>query len=370
MQNESNKTPYGWTLSSVNIGTPPFERVNHTGIVTDDNNLIILGGHDKNGNTLNDLVIYNLTQKSWKYPIVNSIYTHKGTKLISTDSQFHLTPNEELSPIPAARAYHTATYFQDKMYVFGGNSFDLEGQIYILDTQKINWTVVSSPNGPEEVKTSRFRHTADLWGKKIIIFGGTDGSSPSSTPLNSLISFDLLRYKWKVIPNHLPPIHSHSSFIRNKTLYIVGGYTEDGCNTFSTFSLIDGTTTTGIDILPRTITDHFRRHFLTTTYDENLDRIYIFGGFEFNEDNYEIGCSEKLFIFDFKTQQLSIFPSRVSPPPKCSHSTNFHDGKLIVFGGSNRLPVLTGDWVFCYLTNTVWIFTPPGPEYELSSCID
>lgn len=359
-QPEPGQNSVGWVNSSLFIGTPPFERANHTGIITNDNKLIIYGGHDRMGKTLNDMVSFDLVQGSWKYIVPNSVLTLKGSKLVSTNHQFHLSPNEGFSPTPRPRAYHTATYYDNKMYVIGGNQSEKNGEVYIFDLKNNIWTVVASSSNPPEVKKPHFRHTACLNGKQIIVFGGSIGASMNSPLMNCLNIFDLDKYKWRTIPNNLPPIHSHSAFVHNNILYVIGGYSENTHNGISAINLSDGSLFHNYDFIPIGFSLHFKRQLLTSTYDPISQTVYILGGYEFNDEEFEKGCADNLITLNFKTRTLTTYTSSDQPPPKCGHSADLWNGKLVIFGGCDRLPVLTGEWIFCDFTNSIWILTPPN----------
>jgi len=97
------------------------------------------------------------------------------------------------SPIlPSARLGSTLTYippltqdFVPHLYLFGG--MDEKGPcndhyFYNLDTQR--WTEASGDSKP----CARESHTAILWGRKVVIFGGTGAKNER---LNDVATYDV-----------------------------------------------------------------------------------------------------------------------------------------------------------------------------------
>ncbi|KAH0788576.1 Kelch motif family protein [Histomonas meleagridis] len=357
--NVSPTLPYSWKKYVEGIhGTPPYERAHHSSIITDNDKLFIFGGHDASGNILNDLAIFDLQKNCWDNASVNRFVTIKNRKLQVIDAyskQIHLNSSQELSTPPLGRAYHTAVFSKPNMIVVGGYPSGVDCDIYFLDVMTLTWSKFNMENTPPEVRTSRSQHSASMWNDKMVVFGGIHGS----TPLNSLIIFDTIKFKWLVLPNNLPPTYAHSSFVRDDMLFVIGGCTSKGNNSFMAVSLKDGTTLATSNYIPKF---NLNSRFLTSVYDKESGLVYIFGGYSVNADNEENGCNNTLFIVDMNKKKEKCITSSMFisseeyPPPRCGHSMNLYKGKLIMFGGCDRLPLLNGEWVFCDFSHFIWAF--------------
>ena len=200
----------------------------------------------------------------------------------------------------------------------------------------------------------------------MVVFGGIHGS----TMLNDLMIFDTIKFKWTVIKNNLEAIYSHSCFVKDDNLFVVGGFKINGPNDYMVISLSDGKQLTSSSFLPKI---NFAARSLTTVYEEKFQRLYIFGGFSVDSDGEEIGCTNKITIIDLNTQKYGFITYSISrgdyPKPRCGHTMVLYKGKLILFGGCDRLPLLNGEWVFCDFSNSIWEFTPPDPKQPLSDFI-
>jgi N-acetylneuraminic acid mutarotase len=349
--------PNGWSQISDASGSPPFERANHSAVVIDDK-LIIYGGEDSTGNLLNDMVILELTRQSWTNAYVNRHIARKAKKAHTPDvlKSMQHSPSQEPSQPPGARSRHTAIRFMSSMIVMGGCPADVHGDIFFLDTTTMTWSKFAKSSSPPEVKVARSQHCAALWKTNMVVFGGINGD----VPLNSLILFDIQKGKWSVLKTSLPAVYGHSCFVRGDLLFIIGGAREGGASSnFIGCSLVDGSLIQAGNYFPSL---DLNIELLSAVFDPLLDRLYIFGGFAVTTDDEEVGCTDQLHIVDLRTQTIAtLFAPLVKdgPSPRCGHSMEFWDNTLIVFGGCNRLPLLTGEWVFCDFSNAVWRFLCP-----------
>ena len=361
------KLPFGWVeVENEQMGTPPYERAGHTSVITGDQNLIIYGGHDADNNRLGDLTKYDLKKNMFLNVVAINRFTrlHKDKlELINNyNNKVPISPQQEISPPPPPRAYHTAVLKDDFMIVFGGCPSEKDGPVYFLHIESTTWLKFVSANNPPEVKLPRLHHTACMNGENMIVYGGVSGV----TPLSSLLSFNTSKFKWTLISKDLPAIFKHSAFIKDDVLYVVGGTTDNGNNNFMGIDIKNGTVINRSNMFPASINLNLR--LLTTIYDKKRDWLYIFGGFNVEEDDIECGCTDRLYIIDMKTKNYGVINSILMrcPSPRCGHTMNLYDDKLVVFGGCDRLPLLNGEWVFCDFSNTINIFNPPPPDIELS----
>jgi len=153
----------GWSRPSTK-GDLPAARWGHTTTLIDDGKLIIFGGHDGN-KMLNDLHILDTTTMTW------------------TPQQFLLQKNpvngeNNASPPPPStcatpRAGHTATYFGKRLLIFGGgDGSKILNDVYFWDPATGIWTI---PQIGGAAPPARCAHTSTVLENKLIIFGGGDG---------------------------------------------------------------------------------------------------------------------------------------------------------------------------------------------------
>ncbi|PKC64038.1 hypothetical protein RhiirA1_537349 [Rhizophagus irregularis] len=149
-----------WTELSC-IGYIPTPREYHGATIVNDV-MYIFGGRVKEGYELGDLCAFRISNLRWyKFP--------------------------NLGPSPSPRFGLTMTLSQDKVYIFGGESFhtrpDEDGTIHILDTSKIKFptgTKLAQPN-PSEKNPTKPENSIVLPfdASKIKIPTGTQSTKPT-----------------------------------------------------------------------------------------------------------------------------------------------------------------------------------------------
>ncbi|CAG8551116.1 19010_t:CDS:10 [Rhizophagus irregularis] len=149
-----------WTELSC-IGYIPTPREYHGATIVNDV-MYIFGGRVKEGYELGDLCAFRISNLRWyKFP--------------------------NLGPSPSPRFGLTMTLSQDKVYIFGGDSFhtrpDEDGTIHILDTSKIKFptgTKLAQPN-PSEKNPTKPENSIVLPfdASKIKIPTGTQSTKPT-----------------------------------------------------------------------------------------------------------------------------------------------------------------------------------------------
>lgn len=351
------------------VGTPPHERAHHTTVISDTNKLIIFGGDDSWEHVLNDLVVFDFERNCWDKTSVNKKLVNKNKKLQIIDTfknLVHFHASQEFSSPPTGRSFHTAVFARPNMIIMGGFPYHMECEMFFLEVSFGTWTwtkYVMDASVPEEVRRPRSHHSAAMWGDKMVVYGGIQ----YSTMLDDLLIFDTTKFKWRVVKSDAEAICSHSSFVKDDNLFIVGGFKKKGPNDFMVISLTDGKQLVSSSFVPNIV---FASRNLATVYDEAIQRLYIFGGFSVDSDGEELGCTNKVTIVDLNTKTYGFVPYSISngdyPKPRCGHTMNLYKGNLIVFGGCNRLPLLNGEWIFCNFSNSIWEFTPPNPNQPLS----
>lgn len=126
---------------------------------------------------------------------------------------------------PAKRNDHSATLWNgDKLVIFGGNSEeDIHfNDVAVLDLSKMTWWH-PEPNG--FIPEGRIRHSASIYQNKLYIAGGMN-ITPSASFADTILVLDLISWEWE---QPIPFISraQHTSFIYNSRLYIFGGLRED-----------------------------------------------------------------------------------------------------------------------------------------------
>ncbi|KAG2218981.1 hypothetical protein INT45_007643 [Circinella minor] len=144
-----------------------------------------------------------------------SLENHQWSRIIYTKGR-----------LPAKRNDHTTSLWKtrNKLIVFGGNGEE-EGRYFddvaVLDLDTLTWwqpeTCGVRPDG-------RMRHSATIYDDKLYIAGGL--SSTQDIFADTLLILDLNTWEW------YPPIpfvrrSQHISFMYNKRLYLFGGFEED-----------------------------------------------------------------------------------------------------------------------------------------------
>ncbi|KAI9228199.1 MAG: hypothetical protein DHS80DRAFT_15903, partial [Piptocephalis tieghemiana] len=139
-------------------GTPPSKRYGHTASLW-RNQIVIFGGSNDFQEFCNDIVVFDLTTRSWSRPKVT------GHNV-------------------AARYLHSATVWKDKLYVYGGFARGHDctyvlAELWILDLLTFTW---SEPHAVPP----RYNHSATLAGDTMYIYGGKDGSGKTVGDLLAL----------------------------------------------------------------------------------------------------------------------------------------------------------------------------------------
>ncbi|RUS16208.1 hypothetical protein BC938DRAFT_476659, partial [Jimgerdemannia flammicorona] len=146
---------------------------------------------------------------------------------------------------PSKRNDHSASLWRgDKLIVFGGND-DADrhcNDVILLDTKTLTW---SRPEIRGPVPTGRVKHSATVYNNKLYIAGGCTADGIVTSDMNIL---DLETWEWQ------PPVpfaarHSHVSCVFQNRLYLYGGYVEemDRASNLS-FIDLDSLTVTRIEI--------------------------------------------------------------------------------------------------------------------------
>lgn len=253
------------TIDITDLTPPP--RVGHASTLC-GNAFIIFGGDthkvNKDGLMDDDLYLFNINSYKWTIP--NPVgprplgrYGHKisiiaktplNTKLYLFGGQFDDTyfnnismfdlssfrnPEshwEFLKPksfIPPPLTNHTMVSFDNKLWVFGGDTLQgLLNKLFMYDPDINDWSLIdTSPanNDPQNVPPPMQEHAAIMYGNLMCIVGGKDELDDY---LNTVYFLNMATFKWFKFPTisaGLPQGRSgHSlSLLENNKLLIMGG---------------------------------------------------------------------------------------------------------------------------------------------------
>ncbi|CAG8433759.1 11081_t:CDS:1 [Ambispora gerdemannii] len=122
--------------------SPPSKRNDHTASLWNDDKLVIFGGMDAEDQFCNDIVYLNLKTMTWERPVVQG-------------------------NIPPGRAKHSATIYQDKLYIVGGTMEEGEVLMGVNCLDLITWTW-------EEPFTfvKRHSHFSFVYQGRLFVYGG------------------------------------------------------------------------------------------------------------------------------------------------------------------------------------------------------
>eukprot|EP00941_MAST-03F_sp_MAST-3F-sp1_P005567 g5567.t1 len=176
-------------------GTAPSARNNHTSTRV-GTRLFVHGGHG-GSSWLDDLFCLDTKRKVWSKP--------------------DLLPNS----MPPARACHTLTRVNQKLYMFGG----YDGQkcfnsLEVLDLDTMAWM---TPRIKGSCPEARNAHTMTAVGTKLYLFGGHSGNKH----LHDLYCLDVETMSWSQpdVQGPVPPgLRGHSANLVGKQIFIFGGY--------------------------------------------------------------------------------------------------------------------------------------------------
>ncbi|CAI6081123.1 unnamed protein product [Clonostachys chloroleuca] len=131
-----------WSLVD-NYGDIPGVRMGHTATVYQGDKLLVFGGENEHRTYLSDLIVFDLKTAFWTQPQVSG-------------------------PIPKGRARHAAVLHEDKLFVIGGitgqNNYVLD-DICFLDLKTFTWSKAWR-------FVARFDHSAYIWNDRVWVFGG------------------------------------------------------------------------------------------------------------------------------------------------------------------------------------------------------
>lgn len=185
----------------------PEGRIGHTLCTTDDGSQVILYGGvtdcaDGTSKYLDDYFIYNFHQKEWARVEVSG---------------------KQQQP----RAFHTAVFWKDRMYIFGGcNGRGRFNRLFsiALDGHSQQYDVSNMP-------ATRYCHSATVFEGRMYVFGGKCGGRNSNKRLDDLWVYSFEAGLWSHVDssgNGPSPRSAHAAFTYGRTMTIFGGRSDQG----------------------------------------------------------------------------------------------------------------------------------------------
>ncbi|ORZ14475.1 hypothetical protein BCR42DRAFT_452238 [Absidia repens] len=186
-------------------------------ITTVENRIYVLGGFDRySDEVFNNLYELKMDERQQQQDHQQEMYCWRRV-----DDRHTLSAGME------KRNDHTATLWNgDKLVVFGGTGEDDDDghfihHVAILDLKRMTW---EHPETWGMVPTEgRIKHSATIYQDKLYIAGGLNRNDNVA---DTVLILNLTTYEW------MPPIafvqrSQHTTFIYNKRLYLFGGYHHD-----------------------------------------------------------------------------------------------------------------------------------------------
>jgi N-acetylneuraminic acid mutarotase len=282
-------------INSLNQNEFPGPRAAHSCELI-GNQLYLFGGW--NGKkALNDLVILDLETLKWSEP-------------------------ETIGTKPGLRNNHATTIMSRYMYLHGGHNGDIWlDDLYILDINSFVWNKITTNN--EGVPSARACHSLSRVDRKLYMFGGYDGTKC----YNEVEIFDTDSKTWSTPKvNGKSPLarNAHTITIVNKDLFLFGGHS--GNKHLKDLHIFHTDTLTWQEPLfsgesPEGLRGHTATHI--------GNKIIIFGGYDGK------GRSNELFILELENMHWShVHDNEKFPGSRQRHSAVAIDHKrLIIFGG-------------------------------------
>ncbi|KAL4451138.1 hypothetical protein ABPG74_021460 [Tetrahymena malaccensis] len=113
--------------------------------------------------------------------------------------------SKKTSLTPGTRRRHTLVSFQDKIYLFGGQTSNYQtvrvNDVYEFNIQQNEWNIKKN-NNKQILIPQLYSHNAYVYKNEMYIFGGYSTQSGYS---NQLYSFNLINFSWRIIQNNSSP---------------------------------------------------------------------------------------------------------------------------------------------------------------------
>ncbi|KAI7906525.1 uncharacterized protein BX663DRAFT_496765 [Cokeromyces recurvatus] len=252
-----NKNSYQWRQIIYTKGDPPAKRNDHSATLWNGDKIVIFGGNSEEDSYFNDVAVLDLNTMTWWHPEVhgfipqgrirhsatiyeNKLYVAGGIQVNVTtafaDTLLILNLNtwEWERPIPfIKRAQHMSFIYNSRLYLFGGLREDMSrsNHLAFIDlnkTEDVTQLDISSPSAPS-LAGQRF---AQICGDQLIVLVTLPfREALVEAPVTGLWSLDLPSMQWHC--RELGPCyescswHSFSMTEHDTSFYLFGTNEDD-----------------------------------------------------------------------------------------------------------------------------------------------
>lgn len=115
--------------------------------------------------------------------------------------------------IPSARFGHSAIVWKKNMVLFGGYSTMELDDCYIFSFDTYKWSLLSDTRGKKP--SPRSYHSGVSYRNQMLIYGGVGGDS-------TVYSLDLIKHKWTSLSSDGPSKNKHCAVVFNDDMYVFG----------------------------------------------------------------------------------------------------------------------------------------------------
>ena len=203
------------TAVHISVSEQPSPRANFSfvSLPNTSGEMLMFGGEYCNGEstqTFNEVYRWNIEKNQWKS--IESLNT------------------------PPPRCSHQAVYYNEKMYMFGGEYATLDNfhhyrDLWELDIKSNIWRELEVSG---DCPSARSGHRMVVWRSYIVLFGGFYEAKKEQHWFNDLYFFSLKDFKWtKIVYKPLaqvPRVRSGTQMVVNTaddTLFLYGGFSKE-----------------------------------------------------------------------------------------------------------------------------------------------
>lgn len=292
-------------------GERPAGRIGHTLVTNSQEDTVYLYGgvndtHEQNSQYLDDFFAFDFHQKHWR-------------KIVMTGD------------VQCPRAFHTAVFHGGKTYIFGGcNGRGRFNRLFSIDEQG-HCELVQPERQPHVQPLTRYCHSATLFEDQMYVFAGKCGGRNSNKRLQDLWVFNFAAKTWTEVEQYgdeVPARSAHAAFTCGRRMFMFGGRNVRGecCEDIFHFSY-DTRHWTKVDTTHSLLFGRARHSVVI-----HNGRVVIFGGW-----NGKKKLNDLIFFYmDSETSELVHDPMDVCPSRRECHVAVTCVDTMVVFGGRFR----------------------------------
>jgi tRNA A-37 threonylcarbamoyl transferase component Bud32 len=310
-----------WRKLELSKEQSPTVRNSHSVCSVGTHALYLFGGRSKGG-TNNHL-----------YKLSSGENMGNGWERVKLDGQ---TPGR----LPPARKSSSLTFCGDRLWLFGGNKGrELLNDLWSFDMKSKSWHHIQ-PDHDCPVPSVRDRHclVSNPKARKLILFGGSDGTHDKNEFMNDLWEYDIAKNKWREIKaKPIPPRrYEHYMVAMNGQVFIFTGKCRKG-----------GMEDLWVADLNRL--DHWKEMSTRCTGDigkrwgataiSNSNQLLIFGGWDGRM------CFADVVMVDLERRKITTIklPGQ-APPARVFHGSGMLRSRMVIVAGRDIAKRLQDTW--------------------------